>query len=789
MFNESASSAVGVLGRGDVIVGAGAVLEFTNFDVNDDEYSVQNTISGAGSLLFDGGDGGVTQFGQVNSITGGATINSGIVNIFQSGGLGSGPITMTGGALRQDLPVAEFAIGSAFTLSGVIGLGRQTNIAGAVTLADNTSVTASLIAGDTHWTGDVSLGGFTLSTSDVGPNTRGATWAGEALSISGAISGTGGVTQNSAGTLILSGANTYSGPTTVTQGTLEVLNTSTNSPVGVLGSGAVSVSANATLRFVNDDGINDDYAIAPQISGAGRIEFAGPNNSVTTLNHDKFGFTGGLDVESGIVNVFGNGIFGSAAVTMTGGALRATTAPTFLSNKFTLSGQVGFGAATNLLGSISLAGDANVYASENFGDSTWSGALALNSHTLTMQNGGPDAAGGSWDDEVLTISGIISGSGAINKASVGALNLNGTNTYTGSTFISQGTLKFGNRNALGASQILFGGAGGTLEADYVGGLISSIYEFAGSHSAVTASGGGAFNMQAPITQEAGSQLDLGANVTLYASGLGATAGSSFLAGAVSGAGTLGVGAGLTTFSNGASLTVARWALSGAGAATVLGAMSYGGNFTASASTTLTLGAASALSFTNKATLNGAVTGAGTLNITSGTATIGSTATLSQGAWGVSGAGTVVTLTRTLAYGGTYTQGAQSTLSIQSGRTLTLTGAAQIAGLVSGLGMLAMSGGSALISVAPTTAVWTSQNETITLGAALNYAGAFTLGSGDLLKLAGGGLVLRGATTLAGVVTGPQTLQLRGAAKVNGATTFGNGGVVNAATLSLVGSGG
>ena len=65
----------------------------------------------------------------------------------------------------------------------------------------------------------------------------------------------------------------------------------------------------------------------------------------------------------------------------------------------------------------------------------------------------------------------------------------------------------------------------------------------------------------------------------------------------------------------------------------------------------------------------------------------------------------------------------------------------------------MSGGSALISVAPTTACWTSQNETITLGAALNYAGAFTLGSGDLLKLAGGGLVLRGATTLAGVVTG------------------------------------
>ena len=250
-------------------------------------------VSGAGSLLFDGGDGGVTQFGQVNSITGGATINSGIVNIFQSGGLGSGPITMTGGALRQDLPVAEFAIGSAFTLSGVIGLGRQTNIAGAVTLADNTSVTASLIAGDTHWTGDVWLGGFTLSTSDVGPNTRGATWAGEALSISGAISGTGGVTQNCAGTLILSGANTYSGPTTVTQGTLEVLNTSTNSPVGVLGSGAVSVSANATLRFVNDDGINDDYAIAPQISRGRphRIRRAEQFRD-HVRNHDNAGFTG-----------------------------------------------------------------------------------------------------------------------------------------------------------------------------------------------------------------------------------------------------------------------------------------------------------------------------------------------------------------------------------------------------------------------------------------------------------------------------------------------------------------
>ena len=91
--------------------------------------------------------------------------------------------------------------------------------------------------GQQHLVRGVSLGAFTLATGNTGPNTHGGSWSGQALTISGAISGTGGITQGSSGTLILSGANTYSGPTTVASGTLEVLNASTTTAVGVLGPG------------------------------------------------------------------------------------------------------------------------------------------------------------------------------------------------------------------------------------------------------------------------------------------------------------------------------------------------------------------------------------------------------------------------------------------------------------------------------------------------------------------------------------------------------------------------
>ena len=197
-------------------------------------------------------------------------------------------------------------------------------------------------------------------------------------------------------------------------GKLEVLNASTKSAAGVLGRGAVAVSAGAALLFDNADKADNGYVVDNVISGAGAVDFVGPNDAVTTLNEANK-FTGGAKISSGIVDLSNNASLGSGLVTMTGGAIRAVHGAKTLANKFTLSGTIGLGSATNITGAITLAGDTTVTPSVNAGDSTLSGAISLGAFTLATGDSGPNSDGGSWAGQGLTISGAISGTGGVIK--------------------------------------------------------------------------------------------------------------------------------------------------------------------------------------------------------------------------------------------------------------------------------------------------------------------------------------------------------------------------------------
>src|SRR5208283_1067510 len=71
---------------------------------------------------------------------------------------------------------------------------------------------------------------------------------------------------------------------------------------------------------------------------------------------------------------------------------------------------------------------------------------------LTNAAGGITLSAGN-NNSSTTYSGILSGSGSLNKIGTGVLTLSGANTYSGATTISAGTLK------LGASNVLPNGAG------------------------------------------------------------------------------------------------------------------------------------------------------------------------------------------------------------------------------------------------------------------------------------------------------------------------------------------
>ena len=87
--------------------------------------------------------------------------------------------------------------------------------------------------------------------------------------------------------------------------------------------------------------------------------------------------------------------------------------------------------------------------------------------TLQVGNGGSGASIGGTSGmtiasnatlvfnhaDAVTVAAVISGNGKLTQAGTGILTLLGSNTYTGSTTISAGTLQIGNGGAAGAGRV------------------------------------------------------------------------------------------------------------------------------------------------------------------------------------------------------------------------------------------------------------------------------------------------------------------------------------------------
>ncbi|HEY0332339.1 MAG TPA: autotransporter-associated beta strand repeat-containing protein [Stenotrophomonas sp.] len=436
--------------------------------------------SGAGTLVLAG----------ANTYSGGTDVAAGILR---------GDGTSLQGDIRNQA-VLDFAQATDGDFGGVISGNGSVQKHGAGTLwltgsnryLGGTWVAEGTLRGDSNsLTGDI-VDDATLWFDQVG-NGR----------YEGAISGSGAVRKSGAGTLVLTGGNSYDGGTTV--------------EAGVLQGDTVSLQGNiANAAFVVFDQ-SADGIYAGALSGAGQLLKRGGGQLVLTGDLVQ---AGGVTIEAGALQVGAGGTSGtlaadvavqgllafdrSDAVTFGGvisgdGALLKTGAGTL-----TLTGANLYGGGTRveeglLRGdSVSLQGNIDVATAVEFaqaGDGVFAGEIAgagemvkTGAGTLQLSgenrySGGTQVLAGTLSGDSRSLqgdidiqsalvfdqasdgnyNGTLSGGGTLTKTGAGGLRLTANNQHTGGTLITEGVLSVALDAALGANISSLTLAGGTLK--------------------------------------------------------------------------------------------------------------------------------------------------------------------------------------------------------------------------------------------------------------------------------------------------------------------------------------
>lgn len=479
---------------------------------------------------------GILEFDAKISVDGGVTLAvSGDNNVRFDGGLvatggGSGPITVnkTGaGQLRfrdNATGIDQLNIfGGEVFLSGVnspsLDAGLNVNVTSGTFDINDQNTNIDQLTGF----GSVDLGSGTLTFGDTVDFT-----------FAGVIFGTGGVTHNQNGTTTLEGVNTYSGATNITSGTIRLASGGSLSSASDLSvsSGAAfdlngvndtldSISGAGTIQLGNATLTVDESSGTRTFSGniieSGELQKNGGGTLVLS-GSNTFSL---LDINSGVVRASSQANLGAGTIELSSGTLQLTSSFTNARsiNANSASGVINVDSGVTLTqsGAISGTGTINkqgngvlVYNASNSytGDTTINdGTLRLNvsnaignssdvelvvGATLDMNNrtdtvrslsgpGGTVDTGGSSgrltvnaSSGTFTYSGAMFGTGGFTKSGNHTLVVTNPFTYTGSTNINDGVLRFsGNGDFSSASDIAIA-AGATWDLSGLNDLVDSI---------------------------------------------------------------------------------------------------------------------------------------------------------------------------------------------------------------------------------------------------------------------------------------------------------------------------
>jgi len=515
---------------------------------------------------------GVMRVNAANTYGGATTVNDGTLRVNNNLGLG-GTFSFLGSA------------GTFVNSNGVLLLNDAHVTNEVLTLNSINPLGALQVELTADWTGDIIL------------NTNVVIEASSAFGLNGDITGPGGFTKVGSSTLTLRGTNdnTYTGPTVVNAGTLQLdkdnNHSINNSSSLTIGDG----TGTDTVLYINANGNQINTGIPITINSSGFLDLNGHSDDVSGITM----VGGDITTDAGTITVGGNiNVQGSSEVSTIAGRLRwngirnvtvddgaafndlrITAVVTDLGSGFRIIKGAGAGAFALLMSSNTFTGPLTIDGLRVDVETPWSlggtngittvtngGELFVFSTDITNEtvvlstgtmltaqydciwNGpvvlnGNAAINGFTTFGLFDIRGAISGNGNLTSTSGGATNrFSGTaaNTYVGATFVNSGILEaartVGNISIPG--DLVIGDGFGGANADQFR-IFNQVQ--INNLAAVTVNASGRFEVDLPFDENIGSLAGSG-NMALVGVGAridtGGNNASTTFSGVISGVGGL-----------------------------------------------------------------------------------------------------------------------------------------------------------------------------------------------------------------------------------------------------------